>query len=156
VSLVVDGNSITLEDDKPIPPNDKEPGYKESVNVIDEGILVLEDAAKIIEMEKGETAMGKILGKSLEDLKNTEILEEGREAMLGTIDAERTVSFDMINDKSVAVEDAAEMLRRDQNDHILGSNVGGLVLEDAAQIIRAELQNEKISVTDEAASTVDW
>jgi hypothetical protein len=154
VSLVVDENSITLEVDNPIPPNDKAPGHKESVNVIDEGILVLEDAAKIIEMEKGETAMGKILGKSFEDLNNNNILEEGTEAMLGTIDAERSVSFDMINDNAVVIKDVAEMPQRDQNDNVLGANIGGLVLEDAAQIIRAELENEKINTTDEAAPTV--
>jgi hypothetical protein len=150
---LVDGNVGSLDDDVQTSQNDKNLGQTESVNVINEGILILQDAAKIIEMERYEAAMDNIVGNSVVDQNSTNILEEGTHGMFGKMDAERSVSFDMMNDGTIVVENPAEMLQKDQDDEIMGGNTEGLVLEDAAQIIQAELENEEIKISDESPST---
>jgi len=146
VTSAFDGNTSTSENDKQSSQNDKELIQTESVNVMDEGVLVLEDAAKILEMEKDESIMQKILSNSFDGQSNINTLEEK---------ASKIVSFDRINDSDIVVEDAAERLQRDQDNNSFGGYVGDLVLEDAAQILRAELEHDEMHATDESSFDAD-
>lgn len=109
-----------------------------SFHVVDEGVLVLEDAAKILEkqLEENDSVEDEVLNVVPKD-------EE--------VESEREASVHDVDKGDLEVEKADEIrIEEQQNDDNVEHRIGDLVLEDAAQIILAEMQNnENMQTTDE-------